>query len=109
MKPVSNSQTFCSDPDYPVGWKILTGTPARSMVSRNPVVEGCSAIEQERIDALHKGMTIRMAIPDYQPLMLPVLKLASDGEEHKFSKAVEELAAETVVCLLFVRCGRARI
>ncbi len=33
-----------------------------------------------------------MTIPDYQTLMLPVLKLASDGNEHKFSKAVEELA-----------------
>jgi len=33
-----------------------------------------------------------MAIPDYQTLMLPVLKLSSDGKEHKFSKAVEELA-----------------
>ena len=35
-----------------------------------------------------------MAIPDYQTLMLPVLKLASDGKEHKFSQAVEELADE---------------
>ena len=35
-----------------------------------------------------------MAIPDYQSLMLPVLKLASDGKEHKFSGAVEELAYE---------------
>lgn len=35
-----------------------------------------------------------MAIPDYQTLMLPVLKLASDGEEHKFSHAVELLADE---------------
>ncbi|NOU35553.1 MAG: restriction endonuclease [Kiritimatiellaceae bacterium] len=35
-----------------------------------------------------------MAIPDYQTLMLPVLKLASDGAEHKFSKAVELLADE---------------
>lgn len=33
-----------------------------------------------------------MSIPDYQTLMLPVLKLASDGEEHKFSHAVEALA-----------------
>lgn len=33
-----------------------------------------------------------MAIPDYQTLMLPVLKLASDQSEHKFSQAVEELA-----------------
>lgn len=33
-----------------------------------------------------------MAIPDYQTLMLPVLQLASDGNEHKFSQAVEMLA-----------------
>ncbi len=33
-----------------------------------------------------------MTIPDYQTLMLPVLKLAADGKEHKFSQAVEELA-----------------
>jgi len=33
-----------------------------------------------------------MAIPDYQTLMLPVLKLAADLSEHKFSQAVEELA-----------------
>ncbi len=35
-----------------------------------------------------------MAIPDYKTLMLPVLKLASDGKEHKFSQVVEELADE---------------
>ncbi len=35
-----------------------------------------------------------MAIPDYKTLMLPVLKLASDGMEHKFSQAVEALADE---------------
>lgn len=35
-----------------------------------------------------------MAIPDYQTLMLPVLKLASDGNEHRFSVAVETLADE---------------
>lgn len=29
-----------------------------------------------------------MAIPDYQTLMLPVLKLAADGAEHKFRDAV---------------------
>ena len=33
-----------------------------------------------------------MAIPDYQTIMLPVLKLAADEKEHKFSQAVEELA-----------------
>ena len=35
-----------------------------------------------------------VAIPDYQTLMLPVLKLAADGGEHKFSHAVELLAGE---------------
>lgn len=35
-----------------------------------------------------------MGIPDYQTLMLPVLKLASDGFEHKISEAVERLAEE---------------
>jgi len=35
-----------------------------------------------------------VAIPDFQTLMLPVLKLAADGEEHKFRQAVEELAEE---------------
>ncbi len=35
-----------------------------------------------------------MAIPDYQTLMRPVLKLASDGKEHKVSQAAEELADE---------------
>jgi len=35
-----------------------------------------------------------VAIPDYQTLMLPVLKLASDSEEHKFSQAVERLGIE---------------
>lgn len=35
-----------------------------------------------------------VAIPDYQTLMLPVLKLAADGGEHKFSHAVELLAEE---------------
>lgn len=35
-----------------------------------------------------------MTIPDYQTLMLPVLKLASDGKEHKFSHAVDDLAKD---------------
>ena len=35
-----------------------------------------------------------MAIPDYQTLMLPVLKLASDQQEHKLREAVEQLADE---------------
>jgi restriction system protein len=35
-----------------------------------------------------------VAIPDYQSLMLPVLKLASDGTEHRMSDVVETLANE---------------
>ncbi|HYM15307.1 MAG TPA: restriction endonuclease [Dehalococcoidia bacterium] len=33
-----------------------------------------------------------MTIPEYQTLMLPLLELASDGEEHRVSEAVESLA-----------------
>jgi restriction system protein len=33
-----------------------------------------------------------LAIPDYQSLMLPVLKLASDGLEHRMSDVVDSLA-----------------
>lgn len=35
-----------------------------------------------------------MAIPDYQSLMLPLLKLAADGSEHSIRDARERLAAE---------------
>jgi restriction system protein len=35
-----------------------------------------------------------MAIPDYQAIMLPLLRLTSDGQEHRFRDAVETLAAE---------------
>lgn len=35
-----------------------------------------------------------MPIPEYQTLMLPVLRLSSDGVEHRFRDAVEALAAE---------------
>jgi restriction system protein len=35
-----------------------------------------------------------MAIPDYQTLMLPLLKYAGDGKEHHIRDAVEELAEE---------------
>lgn len=33
-----------------------------------------------------------MPIPDYQTLMLPVMQLAADNAEHKFSEAVQSLA-----------------
>jgi restriction system protein len=35
-----------------------------------------------------------MSIPDYQSLMLPLLKLASDGQEHSFPSIVDALAVE---------------
>lgn len=35
-----------------------------------------------------------MAIPDYQTVMLPLLKFASDGRTHTFREAVEHLAGE---------------
>ena len=33
-----------------------------------------------------------MAIPDYQTVMLPLLRLAADGKEHKVREAIEDLA-----------------
>jgi restriction system protein len=35
-----------------------------------------------------------VAIPDYQSLMLPVLRLAGDGSEHRISDVVQSLAAQ---------------
>jgi restriction system protein len=35
-----------------------------------------------------------MPIPDYQTLMLPVLRAVADGQEHRFRNVVETLAAE---------------
>jgi len=35
-----------------------------------------------------------MAIPDYQTIMLPLLKLAGDNQEHRFRDAVEAMAVE---------------
>lgn len=35
-----------------------------------------------------------MAIPDYQSVMLPLLRLAADGNEHTLRSAVEELAEQ---------------
>jgi hypothetical protein len=36
----------------------------------------------------------QMAIPGYQDFMLPLLKLAGDGQEHKISDAIETLAKQ---------------
>ena len=33
-----------------------------------------------------------MAIPDYQSIMLPLLKIAADGEVHRFRETAESLA-----------------
>ena len=33
-----------------------------------------------------------MAVPDFQTIMLPLLKIAGDGEEHYIHDAVNELA-----------------
>ena len=33
-----------------------------------------------------------MAIPDYQSLMLPVLKIAADGKEHQIRDTINQLA-----------------
>jgi restriction system protein len=35
-----------------------------------------------------------MQIPDFQPLMLPLLRLASDGELHTLRESIATLAAE---------------
>ncbi len=35
-----------------------------------------------------------MAVPDFQTLMLPLLKLASDGQQHTPAEAVEQLAQQ---------------
>ena len=35
-----------------------------------------------------------MAIPDYQTLMLPLLKVAGDGQEHRISDVVDQLARD---------------
>jgi len=35
-----------------------------------------------------------MAIPDYQTLMLPILKIAGDGQEHRISDVVDQLARD---------------
>ena len=36
-----------------------------------------------------------MSVPDYQSLMLPLLKLASNEKEHSLQEATRELALES--------------
>jgi len=38
-----------------------------------------------------------MPIPDYESAMLPLLRLAADGLEHRFRDAVEQLAVPVQV------------
>jgi len=35
-----------------------------------------------------------MTVPDYQSLMLPLLRFAADGHEHRLSEAIEILAQQ---------------
>jgi restriction system protein len=35
-----------------------------------------------------------MAVPDYQTLMLPLLAIAGDGNEHSLNEAIERLAQQ---------------
>ena len=35
-----------------------------------------------------------MAIPDYESIMLPLLRFAGDEQEHSFREAIEVLASE---------------
>jgi len=35
-----------------------------------------------------------MAVPDFQTLMLPLLKLVSDGQQHTRAELIEQLAQE---------------
>lgn len=38
-------------------------------------------------------------IPDYQTLMLPLLKLVSDGQEHKYRDIIENLKKKSTEAL----------
>jgi restriction system protein len=39
-----------------------------------------------------------MPIPDYQSLMLPLLRLTQDGNEHCIGDAVQQLASKFGLC-----------
>jgi len=36
-----------------------------------------------------------MAVPDFQSVMLPLLKVAGDGKQHTLTEAVKRLAQES--------------
>jgi hypothetical protein len=38
-----------------------------------------------------------MAIPDYETVMLPVLKIAGDGQEHRIRDVIEQLARDSAL------------
>ena len=50
-------------------------------------------ITEPSIEELTNGGS-DVAIPDYQSLMLPVLKLAGDGSEYRISDAIDTLASQ---------------
>jgi len=35
-----------------------------------------------------------MSVPDFESLMLPLLRIAADGQEHRLSETIEALAQE---------------
>ena len=45
-------------------------------------------------DAAAQGIRWHMPIPDYQTLMLPVLRLLADGAEHTAGSVIDALATE---------------
>jgi len=51
-------------------------------------------ILSDRLSETNEIVGDNMAVPDFQTLMLPLLKLASDGQQHNQSEAVEWLAQE---------------
>ena len=50
-----------------------------------------------------------MPIPDFQNLMLPLLQLAADGEEHRLSDAIEALAQQLAQYLIDYDIGVAEV
>jgi restriction system protein len=52
-------------------------------------VSGCSIVDQDNITR-----TEQMSVPDFQTMMLPLLKIAGDGQEHTLSEAIETLAQQ---------------
>ncbi len=51
-----------------------------------------STLDRGNIRHLGSLDEVPMTIPDYQTLMLPLMEMASDGAEHRFSETVDELA-----------------